>query len=594
MADGEKLARIFKTPPAETLDRATGAETEREVSANREVIEMRYVLACVLAVAVLLMAPIARGDEPAEAPTRLERVALFKNGLGFFVAESKMPDAAGPVVMGPYPAAAHGTFWVAYPAAVKLDGLVAKEALTRESVEAITVAELLRANVGKKVRVYLSEDEVIEGKIAHFPEDRQPSEAQPLRRAAMPWPPTVGPAQLVLIETAEGTTAIAPFSVRRVDFPDKDVARSFDTETEAVQLHAHLEKPAPDRILTATYLAKGITWAPSYMVDVSDPDKARLSAKATIINEAADLDDVQVALITGFPNLRFADVLTPLALKESLAEFLQSLGRGESRPEGAQPAVVTQNVFYGGVGGFGGGAMASREPSATPDYRAAAAGQTAEDLFLYPLKNVRLQKGEVGYYPLFTESVPYKHIYQWDIPDYLIEEDPYRQRQGEQRERPEEVWHSLRLENTTKVPWTTAPAETVHNSQILGQDILSYTPAGGETTLRITQAVSVKAEQAEVETARERNAAQFYSRAYDLVSVEGRLSVKNFQEKSIALEITKRLSGEVKSSTPKADIEKVARGLRGVNPSNVLTWTLELEPGQTQEIAYAYDVYVRM
>ena len=377
-----------------------------------------------------------------------------------------------------------------------------------------------------------------------------------------------------------------------MDFPDKDVARSFDTEAEAVQLHAHLQKPAPDHVLTATYLAKGITWAPSYMVDVSDADKARLSAKATIINEAANLDDVHVALITGFPNLRFADVLSPLALKENLAGFLQSLGRGESRPEGVPPAVVTQNVMYQ-AGGFG-GAMAARAPSAAPDYRAAAAGRTAEDLFLYPLENVRLEKGEVGCYPLFTESVPYKHIYQWEIRDYLTEEDRYRQRGGEQRERPEEVWHSLRLENTTKVPWTTAPAATVQNSQILGQDILSYTPAGGETTLRITQAVSVKAEQTEVETVRERNAAQFYSRSYDLVSVEGKLSVKNFQEKLITLEITKRVSGEVKSSAPKADIEKIARGLRGVNTSNVLTWTLELEPGQAEEITYAYDVYVRL
>ena len=552
---------------------------------------MRNISASVFAVAVLLMAPIARGDEAAEAPTHLQRMALFKNGLGFFVAESKLPDTAGPIAMGPYPAAAHGTFWVAYPSAVKLEGLVAKKTVTRKSVDALSVPLLLQANVGKKVRVYLSEDEVIEGTIAHFPQAPQPTEAEMRARATMPWPPTGGHGQLLLIETAEGMTAITPHSARRVDFPNKDLTRSFDAETEAVQLHAHLEKPAPDRVLTATYLAKGITWAPSYMVDVSDPENARLSAKATIINEAADLDDVQVALITGFPNLRFADVVSPLALKENLAGFLQSLGRGESRPEGA-PAVVTQNVFYGGAAGFG-GAMGAREAPATPDYRAAAAGRTAEDLFLYPLENVRLEKGEVGYYPLFTESVPYKHIYQWDIPDYLNEQDRYRQQRGEQRERPEEVWHSLRLENTTKVPWTTAPAETVQNSQILGQDILHYTPPGGETTLRITQAVSVKAEQIEVETARERNAARFYATSYDLVSVEGKLSVRNFQKKSITLEITKRVSGEVKSSAPAADVEKVARGLRGVNSSNVLKWTVELEPSQTQEITYAYDVYVR-
>ena len=43
---------------------------------------------------------------------------------------------------------------------------------------------------------------------------------------------------------------------------------------------------------------------------------------------------------------------------------------------------------------------------------AAAAGQKAEDLFLYPAENVTLAAGETGYYPLFTESVPYSEFYE--------------------------------------------------------------------------------------------------------------------------------------------------------------------------------------
>jgi hypothetical protein len=570
------------------------------------VIGMRLVPVPVIAVAVatVLIVPVvcgtAHGDDPVQAPTRIERVALFKNGLGFFVAESTLPDATGPVVMGPFPAASHGTFWVAYPANVGLENLVARETVIEDSVEAITVAELLKANIGKKVRVHVSyEDKVVaEGTIVHFPEDREPTEgdAYVTGGASVPWgrPGGPGQSQLMLIETAEGVVAIAPHAIWRVEFPDKDIARSFTRKLKAAQLHAHLNKPAPGGVLTTTYLAKGITWAPSYTIDVSDPKKGRLSAKATIINEAADLDAVDVTLVTGFPNLRFADVLSPFALKENLAQFLQSLTRGESRREGEGRSVVTQNVMYfGGTGGFGGGLGGAAMPQpAVPDYRAAAAGQAAEDLFLYPLDDVTLEKKEVGYYPLFTESVPYTHIYQWEIPDYVTEGERYLPRPEEPRERPEEVWHSVRIENTTKVPWTTAPAETVQNGQILGQDILSYTPSGGEATVRITQAVSVKATQAEVETARERNAAQFYRRQYDLLSIEGTLSVENFLAKSITLEITKTVSGEVKASAPKADIEKVARGLRGVNPVNVLTWTLELKPGQAQDVTYAYQVYL--
>ena len=230
-----------------------------------------------------------------------------------------------------------------------------------------------------------------------------------------------------------------------------------------------------------------------------------------------------------------------------------------------------------------------------PEYGAAEAGRVAEDLFLYPVEKVHLKKGEVGYLPLFTESVPYKHIYQWKIPDYVTEEERYSygQRRQQEREPQEQVWHCLRMENSTKVPWTTAPAEIVKEALILGQDTLNYTPVKGETTLRITRAVSVKAEQLELETERKRDAAQLYGHHYDLITVEGKLSVTNFQQKAITLEITKTLSGEVQSSQPEAKIETLARGLHRMNAVRKLTWTIELEPGESKQLDYMYEVYIR-
>ena len=69
--------------------------------------------------------------------------------------------------------------------------------------------------------------------------------------------------------------------------------------------------------------------------------------------------------------------------------------------------------------------------------------------------------------------------------------------------------------------------------------------------------------------------------------------ISNFLPKAITLEITKTLSGEVKSSQPEAKIEKLARGLRRVNTTAKLTWTIELKTDEHKEIGYSYDVYVR-
>jgi len=546
---------------------------------------------------VLLIRPVCAVSKGVARPdeVKLQQVALFKNGLGFFVSEVAVPKKKETFSIIPFGAASHGTFWVAYPSKVKLESLVAKEIESAKSVEAVTIPELLRANVGRKVRLYLSgkEEPVIEGVIRYFPEDRERLKPDPYAPGGVEGT-TINyrsgdfvRSRLMIIQADDGEVGVDPQRVIRIEFGGK-AERTFSSKSKSMQLDVKLAAPAGGEKLIVSYLAKGVTWVPSYIVDITNGDKALISAKAAVINEVCDLDDVTIQLVTGFPHLQFANIVSPLMLKENLAKFLQSLIRGES--ERGRLNVTAQVMMQSAVAYDRRG----RE-FVMPAYGAAEAGQVAEDLFLYPVEKVHLAKGEVGYFPLFSESVPYKHIYQWKIPDYVDEEDrySYRRRREQEREPEEEVWHCLRMENSGKVPWTTAPAEIVKEGFILGQDTLNYTPRQGETTLRITRAVSVKAEQLELETERKRDAARLYGHHYDLITVAGKLSVTNFQQKDITLEITKTLSGEVKSSQPEAKIEKLARGLRRMNGVMKLTWTIKLEPDEQKQLSYVYEVYVR-
>ena len=531
------------------------------------------------------------------AEVKLQQVALFKNGLGFFVWEVACPDKKNSFSFVPAAAASHGTFWVSYPPKVNFESFIAKEIESEERLDAVNISELLKANVRSKVRLWFSgrEDSTIEGVIKYFAEDRKPSTPNPYapgaagtatnrRGANFMW------SRLVIIETDAGEVCIDPQNVTKVEFPEGGVEKTFASKSKSIQLDVKLRVPAGGQKLTVSYLAKGITWAPSYIVDITKSDKALVSAKAAVINEVCNLQDVTIQLVTGFPHLQFADVMSPLALKENLAQFLQALAKGQS--ERGRDGVM-YNVMSQSAAGYRRGSRL--DISMMPAYGAAETGKVAEDLFLYPVEKVNLPKDQVAYLPLFTESVPYTHIYQWKIPDYVSEEDRYssRRRRGEQDQAKEEVWHCLRLKNTTKVPWTTAPAEIVKEGLILGQDTLNYTPTQAKTTLKITQAVSVRAEQMELETERERDAARLYGHHYDLVTLEGKLSVTNFQQKDITLEITKTLSGEVKSSQPQAQIETLAKGLRQMNSVRELTWTIELKPAESKQLAYMYEVYVR-
>ena len=545
---------------------------------------------CLCLLAFSLSTLWAEPAQPPSVPTRVKRVALFKNGLAFFVREAALSSDRTVTLLGPFATPSHGTFWVSCPSRAGLESVLCRHVTVPEEIPAREVAELLRANVGKQVAIWLtSEPEpAIVGTVLDFAPDRAPEQPGPYIIGGRARPGHVAPpgrGQFVLIQTDDGVVALDPYRLVTVRFMDDEIERHLIHEKKEVVLEASFRSPEKGDWLSVSHLAKGLTWAPSYFIDISDSKEARLSAKALVINEAEDLDDVHVDLITGFPNLQFADVLSPIGKKEGLASFLQSLSRGRSRREEA--AVVTQNVALWEAD------VMARSAAPVPDYGAAVAGQVAEDLFLYPLENVALAKDETGYYPLFTESVPYTEIYQWEIPDYVNEQDRYGVRNREERDKPEEVWHSIRLTNTTELPWTTAPAQLIKDGHIIGQDTLSYTPPKGTSTVKITQAVSIKAEQNEVEVEREREALRMYGSYFDRVTIEGTLQVTNYKDKLVTLEIRKTLSGEFEGTSHTAQETVLARGLRRMNPVRDLVWTIDLKPGESKEITYTYKALIR-
>jgi len=254
----------------------------------------------------------AISEEPTtEAKMELQQIALFKNGLGFFVSEVTIPEKVRSFYIVPDAAASHGTFWVSYPPKVKVKDLVAKEIEIDRQIEAITIPELLRANVGKAVRLHLmgEKETIIEGKIKDVavpPVKEIPSPYSPGRVLSDEERGYYRGANLMLIETDEGQIAIDPARIEQVFFQDEKPSRTFGRKTKSVRLNVELGASAGKEKLTLSCLAKGVTWAPSYMVDITESDKARLAAKAEVINEVCDLNKVDVQLVTGYPNLQFA------------------------------------------------------------------------------------------------------------------------------------------------------------------------------------------------------------------------------------------------------------------------------------------------
>ncbi len=556
-------------------------------------------------VAVLVLSLFAGSSLAAEAdvPLKITQVTLFKNGLGYFTSTATLPAGATTLRFGQLPIPSHGTFWVGYEAGLPVKGVFTRLETISRPQTASDITGLLEANVGRNVVLYsrywgaanTEDPKPVKGKLLSVNRGEPATPASPYVMSARPesernqYYGGSRPA-VAIIQTEEGTAAISTDSVQRLLITGGKAATQWTHQEKIPVLRLELAQPAPGWTINVSYLAKGITWAPSYRIDLSDAKTAAFTAKAIIINEVADLDAVKVDLVTGYPNLLFSDIQSPIALSSTLGQFLQALQQGRSENRGSP--VVAQQAVMGNLIGIGGGGGGS---NLAPQYGTAATGQQAEDLFLYPVKELTLKRGETAMLPLFSAKLPYEHVYTWKIPDMLDERDQYRHPSADSNTRPpqEEVWHICRLTNTGKMPLTTAPAEFIKDGQIVGQDICYYTNPGTQTDIRINRALRIAAEHAEFEVRRERNAAQFYGYNYDKVTVRGVLDLTSSLPDTVHVEVTKLLSGDVLENKEKAEVIDTAKGLRAVNARHQLVWKIDLAPGKMAKLTYDYVVLVR-
>lgn len=514
--------------------------------------------------------------------TKAKTLAIFKNGLGFFIREGEVELHGNWAVTKYVPQAALGSLWIgSLDKDAQLEEVIGFFEDVKSEGEAITLQELLHANVGKKAKI-TAHNQIIEGIIKSIPENREPYQESAQQR--------VQPYQglIVIISTKEGDVAINKNAISKIEF-SPGYSKSILSQRKEKRIKFKISTPKKKAKLSLSYLQKGISWIPSYLVNIEDSKKARITMKATIINDVEDLENVDAFFVVGYPNFMYADVLSPMALDQALSHFITSLEAGSRRRnEYSQMSNIMRQSAP---------AAFREEARDQPlDYGYAAIkgvpGASEEDLFLYHKKGINLKKGERAYYHIFSQEVEYKHIYEWNVPDTLNVDPRGYQRSGQQQQDREQVWHSIKLKNSTEYPWTTAPALTVSGWKPLAQDTINYTPKTTKTNLKLTIATDIKTNRHEYEIERQRDV-RLYRSSYDLVTVKGELYINNAKSKNVTMEIKKKVTGEVLEVSHNGKIEKVAEGLRGVNFNSYISWEVPVKAGEEIEVTYTYKVYIR-
>ncbi len=492
----------------------------------------------------------------------VREVTVFKDGHAFVTHEGQLKIKDGAVVFEHVPEPVLGAFWpYARGRRVTLESVVASKQEVVERRTAITLPELIRANVGKRITLVLNwsvNDTPVEvaGKNLGIPEREveretttQPAQYWDRRSGRYVQPPATATLQTVkergdimLVQTEDGgIRTVRLDQIRSATFPDEALTELEET-LEKRRLRLNIEAGRGATTVGMTYLQKGLRWIPEYAVLIEDDGAMRIKLQGTIVNDMVNLDDVTVHLVVGVPNFVFKDQLSPIALREAAAQLSQYFAPASSTGYAFSNAIMSQ-MAGARADVAGPGIEQPMEPGAE------ALGPQ-EDLFLYKVEHLSLKKGERMIVPVIEVEATYTDAYTWNIP-FSPPPELLRHINDQQREqmmmlaRGARVRHVLRIKNESEVPLTTGPALILKDGRVLAQSMIRYTSVGNEVDVDVTVATDIHAKKWEKQTDRQDNAKVIGGHNYTRLDMRGFLELTNYKKEKVTVEITRAVLGTV-------------------------------------------------
>lgn len=534
--------------------------------------------------------------EPAtEVEGRIVSAGLFKNGLAMLRTEVEV-DGTGRYRLADTPVPVHGTWWVESDSHVTTWAGEEEVEVPRPARERFAFQQSL---VGADVEVLLKGEGLapIRGRVVDLAtqDDERDWDRRYERPAYRYW---FG-SSFRSGSTNDARSLPSGFLVLRTD----DDRRSY-VDTSMIAVVSTLSEPAneaplvtrrqpvlvfdveritsPAAKIRVTYLTKGVAWAPSYRIDLGDRQRLELTQKAVVRNELADLRGTAIELITGFPNVKFGHVVSPLSPETAWAAFFDQLNQRFVPAHNAMSNVIVQQAVV--------------RPS-HPGRGLPEAGLTGEgvDLHYHSIGTRDLDEGAAISLETAHAAADYERIVEWVVPDDRQADGRYideHQRQRDPEKYDDAPWDAIRFANPLEFPMTTGPAMIVEEDRFRGQTLSTFTNPGDVVTLRITKALSVTTRALEQEEEGGRDTVHVGGRRFRKTAVRGELTATNHRREPVELVVKREFSGKLLAADLEPAIRLREQGAYHVNPRNQLVWSVELAPGEEIKLSYRYEVLV--
>lgn len=512
----------------------------------------------------------------------VESVAMFKNGLTV-VKSSFQADAPGEYVWVDPPITVHGAFFVE-----SAPGLVIRSTTRLMKSEGPTLpgGNLQQDLAGATVRVGMqggeqAPGEEVRGRVWPLPKpDRLRWNTNYATTGGRSYFPGSHPGAGTAVST--GNWLVLDEGGQRRFLSLGRIAQ-IRVEEEAAGVR---EEPRPVMVFAVkgagpvqlTYLTKGMAWMPAYQVDLLEGERMRLRQTAVVRNELMDLDETTLELISGYPNIKFSHVDSPLGAGATLAAFFQQI----SQEGGAQVGAMSQQIAYNTI--------ANRASEAVMPLPQPDAGAPAEDLHYESIGRHALQEGDSLSLEVARAETSCERVVEWKVPDYR---DDYGrlQRRGRGSE-DEEPWDAVQFANPLPFPMTTAAASVLEDGRFRGQSMANWTAPGHQACIRINKALTVRGEHSEVEEEGEREIVWIAGDDYQRTKVGGTLKLSNARGEPVRMVVELDFSGQLISADGDPARSLRADGARSVNPHRQLEWVIDLAAGESKTLTYRYSVLV--
>lgn len=496
-----------------------------------------------------LVAAAAAAENPTVWSPQTRSVSVFKNGLGFFVREGStrlregwcVADAAPPATFG-----AFGVYAMDEGQQVDIVGTGPGERVEFDGVDApgdaASIRTRLEASIDLRVRLEYTvqgQDRSAEGDLTAVGEE------------------------FAVVDDGEHSFAVPLASVKAMQLLDKPVRIH-------VQGGDNSEAAPAQSTLRMAYLRKGITWVPEYTLRILDDATAELTLRGTVINEAEDLLHCDIQFVVGAPNFAHSDALSALVSGQNL----RAMGRGLGQmPPQSQIAISNlSNSFT--AEGSGGSPVLDGPIDTVLSSLPRIEGPASADYTVYTKEDMTLRKGERAMVTLFVARVSYEHLYRWSPPG--------------------RIEHFLRLDNATDTAWTTGPCLATSEGNPLSEDLLRYTPRGADVDLPVTTAINLRHSKDELEQEREFKALTISGdRHLDRVTLAGTLSLHNFEDEAVTVEIDFDVPGKPLDASDEGKLQAGTDRLSLTELAGSIHWEVMVPPGEEKQVSYTYERFVR-